>query len=154
MTIRVVHVSDKVVEVKPGMKSRYEDRNCCLAPQNFNTFVSPCAVHCGSGELGVSHCVVFPADLWTVERCRSLFHIGQKRFLLLKTSTGWMSVSSACTFKSMDPTAPSPTKGPVTNRKHLMFFFYSCGNFSNILSQIDECTSPTWTVSISSSPAV
>lgn len=30
VTIRVVHVSDKVVEVKPGMKSRYGDVNCHL----------------------------------------------------------------------------------------------------------------------------
>lgn len=30
VTIRVVHVSDKVVEVKPGMKSRYKNDTRCL----------------------------------------------------------------------------------------------------------------------------
>ena len=28
VAIRVVHVSDKVVEVKPGMKSRYDSTGC------------------------------------------------------------------------------------------------------------------------------
>lgn len=42
VTIRVVHVSDKVVEVKPGMKSRYEDKKMSL---NRNVPLdSPCAV--------------------------------------------------------------------------------------------------------------
>lgn len=34
VTIRVVHVSDKVVEVKPGMKSRYKNRTWTLLDIN------------------------------------------------------------------------------------------------------------------------
>lgn len=34
VTIRVVHVSDKVVEVKPGMKSRYKNRTWTLSDIN------------------------------------------------------------------------------------------------------------------------
>lgn len=77
-----------------------------------------------------------PADLWTVERCRSLFHIGQKPFLLLRTLMGWMSVSSGCTFKNMGLIALSPTKGRGLTRPtiHLVdafsrMFFLSCNLF-------------------------
>lgn len=59
---------------------------------------------------------ILSTDLWTVERCQSLFHTGQKHFLLLRTLMGWMSVSLVCMFKNMDLIALSPTKGRDFNK--------------------------------------
>lgn len=76
-------------------------------------------------------------DLWTVERCRSLSHTGQKPFLHLRTLTEQTSASLVCMFKSTGPTALSPTRGKDITILETLFY-----QVLSFFSLPENCISP------------
>lgn len=91
-----------------------------------------------------------PTDLWTAERCQSLFRTGQKPFSHLRTLTEQKSASLVCMFKSTDLTALSPTRGKEINifktlftkcfRQFCIFTFSFSSNQTSLHLLPGQCT--------------
>lgn len=111
VTVRVVHASDKTVEVKPGMKARYVE---------ILLFFSWCSclylIMVADPNLMVSLCLfsLISVDLWIVVKWRNLFRIEPKPSLPLRKLMVSTCASLECMSRSMALIVHHPTRGTKT----------------------------------------